>query len=290
MSAPLFFHFNQYGTALRYTLAKLLFDQGWQLADCAEKANFSDHNLSLGDDISIVLEYKHLLALLAKHFFPNKMPQTFNIDDHNYHDVLKRVTKQKQQTPWILKPAFLNNGDYIYIFENLAQLRAHYSNPARLSGMHVLQKYIINPHLWEGSKYTFRLPVIATNYAGVFLYQHGYINISPLSYSLDFKPELKRKHITNYVIEGKISGIQQEATFSVPNFSRIFSQMVAIVQAVFQAVLAVFPRYLQINNTQIFEIFGFDFLLDANNKLWLLEINQGPDFPLDTDHPLYKNL
>ena len=39
-----------------------------------------------------------------------------------------------------------------------------------------------------------------------------------------------------------------------------------------------------------FDIFGYDFILDDNNKLWLLEINHRPCFPKDEPHPLKEPL
>jgi len=42
----------------------------------------------------------------------------------------------------------------------------------------------------------------------------------------------------------------------------------------------------------IFEILGFDVLLDKNCKPWLLEVNHSPSFKTDTvmDHKLKKEL
>ncbi len=35
-------------------------------------------------------------------------------------------------------------------------------------------------------------------------------------------------------------------------------------------------------------IFGYDFLVDHDMHVWLLEANHGPCFPIDESHPLQK--
>ena len=37
-------------------------------------------------------------------------------------------------------------------------------------------------------------------------------------------------------------------------------------------------------------IFGFDFMVDADERVWLLEANHGPCFPISDAHSLQKNL
>jgi tubulin--tyrosine ligase len=36
--------------------------------------------------------------------------------------------------------------------------------------------------------------------------------------------------------------------------------------------------------------FGFDLMLDRSHRLWLLEINHGPCFPIEDHHPLQRVL
>lgn len=279
MNTPTF-HFFSYRTAIRFHLTKRLIQLGWEKAPSAQEAHFSDHNLSLNDEVSQHLEYKHLLAQLVAKHCPSIMPLTYWVDEDNYQQVLAKIMYQHyldQQHPiklWVLKPSLLNNGDQIKVV-NFEQLKQHYQQPNRLGGPHVIQQYIESA-LIDNRKYTFRMPVVLTNYAGVFIYKQGYINISACPFDL-YSPD-RKVHITNYVLDGEFANIEQRSTQTIAGFDDIYKQMQRIVSLITQAILKIAPRYLR-GRLKIFEIFGFDFMLDAHHKLWLLEINQGPDSP-----------
>jgi tubulin--tyrosine ligase len=53
-----------------------------------------------------------------------------------------------------------------------------------------------------------------------------------------------------------------------------------------KGLLKIDPRFLKPQKVKKFEIFGFDFILDQNNKVWLIEINQSPDAPTFEENPL----
>src|SRR5204863_7155118 len=59
---------------------------------------------------------------------------------------------------------------------------------------------------------------------------------------------------------------------------------------VMKALIKKEPAYLKPQKVQQFEILGCDFMADASGKLWLLEINQGPDAPTFEDNHLKATL
>lgn len=275
--------------ATKFHISRRLLERGWIESVKAKDAAFTDENLTLNDEISKYLEYKHLLAQLAAAYFPDKMPLTYCINDQNFERVFAKMTYEHymannryQKTiadlKWILKPSMLNNGDEIKLFNNVEELRAHFANPNRLGGEQVIQQYVSNPDLIDGRKYTFRVHAVFTNYAGVFFYKQGYINISAYPFALEgFKN--RKIHITNYVLDGEFSHIEQRSTNTLKNFPMIYQQMCDIVRKTVKALLKVAPFYLKPQQKRAFELFGFDFMLDQNGKVWLLEINQAPDAP-----------
>lgn len=279
------FHFFSYHTALRFHISKRLQTLGWQKAALAHTALFSDRNLTLNDAVSKHLEQKDLLADLVNRYCPQIMPLTYTINDHNYEQVLAKITydhylipKASDKAPkWILKPALLNNGDNIKLFDDIEALRQYYAKPQRLGGAHIIQQYLTCPHLLAGRKYTFRITAILTNYAGVFLCRQGYVNMSNFAFVDGF--DNKKVHITNYVLDGEFANIEQRATQTLPNFEAIYPQIVAIVRAVIKGLLKKAPFYLKRQKVSAFELFGFDFMLDKAGKVWLLEVNQSPDAP-----------
>lgn len=296
MKAPLF-HFFSYRMATRFHITRKLLALGWEKAEVAQKALFTDKNLSLDDECSKNLEYKHLLANLVSQYCPQIMPITYCINDSNASEVFAKMIYEHyliqgkyeanvRNLKWILKPSTLNNGDEIKLFNNVEELKKHYASPQRMGGEHVIQQYIPHPALIEGRKYTFRMPVILTNYAGIFMYSHGYVNISAHLFNLEDGFKNKKVHITNYVLDGEFAHIEQRSTQTLENFDATFKQMAQIVVSVTKSLLKIAPKYLQLSDTKIVEFFGFDFMLDANGKVWLLEINQGPDTPTFEENAL----
>ena len=288
---PFQFYFFSDRTAIRYHLKNQLTEEGWNRVFCEEEADFGDINLSLNDAISLNFEYKHLLANLLKKHNLNIMPMSYYLNDENYQKTFSKIIYQHYwrngqydpdacQIKWILKPSTLNNGDHIHLFNSIDEVKNHYHTQRRLGGDHVLQQYIDSPDLIENKKYTFRIHVILTNYIGVWMSRHGYVNISALEYDHHDAFSNKKMHITNYVLEGELSHITQLPTWEINDFSTTVTKIEEVIKQAILALIKEHPAYLRPDKTKRFEIFGFDVMMDKNKKVWLLEINQGPDAPM----------
>ncbi len=291
------FYFFSSRMATKFHIAKRLLSIGFIESNQEKEALFSDSNLTLNDEVSKVLEYKHLLAKLVQKFCKNIMPLTYYVNDDNYHDVFakmifenymknNRYQKEIADLKWILKPSMLNNGDNIFLFNNVEELKAHFASTKRLGGDHVIQQYIPNPALINNRKYTFRVSGVFTNYAGIFLYKQGYINISAFPFNLQDGFKNKKVHITNYVLDNEFANIEQRSTQTLDGFDKTYEQMCFIVKQVMVALLKLHPDYLKPSKLKKFEIFGFDFMQDDNGKVWLIEINQAPDAPTFEENKL----
>lgn len=294
------YHFNTYHTATRFHIARELKRQGWERSDNSQ-ALFSEKNLSLDAEVSKQFEYKHLLADLLQNAKVDFFPLTYSVNDQNYEQVLSQIMlrhhlidnvyqSKVKGLKWILKPATLNNGDEIKLFDNIDALKKHFKSSSRLGGDHVIQRYINNPALYNGRKFTYRVCSAFTNFAGIYLYKQGYANISAFPYQTDDGFENRRIHITNYVLDGVLSGIEQKLADQLPNFDSIYADMLRIVKQCALLLIARYPAYLQPSDINVIEFFGFDFVLDTNGKLWLLEINQTPDCPIDEEHEFMLSL
>lgn len=291
------FHFFSLGTTTRYHIARRLTALGWERANDAHEACFTDRHLSIDDTIGETLEYKNRLAQLMKRHQLPWMPLTYCLDEDSKTDVFAEIIynhylKKQQYKPdtqdikWILKPATLNNGDWIRLFDHIDAVKAYYSSNDRLGGPHILQQYIDNPALLNQRKYTYRLHVFVTNYGGVFVYHQGYVNVSGVPYEPQKGFDNKKMHITNYMIDGDLAHISQQTTHELPGFEKLHAQMKQQITSVFQALIKEVPDYLNPKEPPRFEIFGCDFILDDAGRLWLLEINQGADAPMYEDNPL----
>ena len=287
-----------------YNLCHYLIEQGWASTRFNYLAHFSEKNFDFNLPAAECLEFKHLLAQLVKQYCPQVMPITYCINDHNWPIVLNQIADyhykndhqlldEQNDLAWILKPALLNNGQHIKIFQNLSQLEQHYLNNDRLGGEHVLQQYLLNPHLLRGPqlghKYSIRMFLVLTNNAGAFLYPQGYFNVGLHPYQNKEFTDL-RSHLTNEHLKEDELNVVQVPTQQYELFKLFYPQIKAIISAVVQALQQAHPLAFIKERTTKLAIFGFDFMVDDSQRVWLLEANHAPCFPINADHPLQKSL
>lgn len=293
------FHFNNLAIATQHHIAKRLTALNWQFTAYPERAQFNDKSLALKLKPTEQLEFKHTLAALCDPIRPMVHPLTYAINEENRDQVLATIflnhycRQGEYQTTradwvWIVKPSLINNGNDIFVFHDFDSLRAFFMSSERLGGPHIIQRYIHQPDLWENRKYTFRMSMIVTNFAGVFLYPDGYLNCS--GYDYDVNSSNKEVHVTNYFLEGKIPKVTQYFTDEYEGFDKVLNKITIICQKVIKRLLRQYPFYLWPATNKAFEIIGVDFMLDQQQNCWLLEFNQGPDFPIETDHALNEAL
>lgn len=151
-------------------------------------------------------------------------------------------------------------------------------------------------------KHHLRVYVLAVGALSVYVFQDVLSLFSTQPYTLKNLEDL-RSHITNTCLQinrtprdGSLdkgrSGYdprpekQNSATihqsdpilsFRLNHPKEVLDQIDSMISNLFSFVSQNDPVNFQLN-PNCFEIFGFDFLIDANFKVWLLEINAGPDF------------
>ncbi|KTC98982.1 Tubulin-tyrosine ligase family protein [Legionella erythra] len=288
------YHLDASLSPTHYNLSRYLSLQGWKATAFKCLSRINDNTLRFSEPAAQTLEYKHLLAKLVADYCPQVAPQTFCIDEANWQDVVHHLVAIHAEPPpneelaWILKPALLNNGQHIHLFKTPNALAAHYLNPRRMGGMHVLQRYL-SPHLLRDErKYSIRLFVILTNYDGVYFYEDGYFNVALHPYVQDFSD--LRPHLTNeHLLDPEVNVIQIPA-HRFAQFGHYLPQIDAILQQVMHGLRYDFPDAFHCGKQRAIALFGFDFMVDSQERVWLLEANHGPCFPVDDHHPLQAHL
>lgn len=285
-----------------YNISHYLRDQGWTQTHFNYFAHFSEKHFEFYLPAAECLEFKHLLAQLVAQYCPKIMPVTYCINDQNWPLILNQLADefyrkgtqlydQIDNLAWILKPALLNNGQHIKIFQKLSQIEQHYLSAQRLGGEHVIQQYL-QPHLLQGPeaghKYSIRMFVVLTNYGG-FLYPHGYFNVGLFPYQpndfTDIRPHLTNEHLNEHELN-----VVQIPTQQYELFKGFYPEIKAIVRSVIDGLGQLHTQAFNKEQSPVLAIFGFDFMVDQQMNVWLLEANHAPCFPIDEEHPLQKNL
>lgn len=294
------FHLQPSKSPTHYNVSQHLKKNGWTSTRFNYLASFNEKNFLFDPSTAESLEFKHLLSSLMDDYFLHVMPETFRINDHNWPRVLNEVSDKFNQgfhstvkdigsLHWILKPSTLNNGKHIKIFDCLSKVEQHYVSFTRLGGEHVLQRYLKNPHLLKGHKYSIRMFVVLTNYGGSYLYPHGYLNVSRYPFQSNDFSDL-RPHLTNEYLSEDESNVIQIPTQRLECFAALYTQIKCIVTNVIQALQKKHPHAFICHQDRALSIFGFDFLVDIDFRVWLLEANHGPCFPTTEAHPLHRYL
>lgn len=277
------FDFGQAASPTFIQLRKHLIEQGWELCP---NAMLTLQNFNMDERVTQTLEFKHLLAGILSE---NIHPQTFYIDDHNWQTVLSGIPDQT----WILKPSLLNNGQHIHIFASTNAVWRHYLGSSRMGGPHVLQAYLKDPHLLKGPqrghKYSLRMFWVLTGNGNAYLYPHGYFNVALKPYEKDDFSQLGC-HLTNEHLSHDTYNVVQIPSFQYALFQPFFPQIQAILCQVNQQINQRFSKVLAVAQIPQFSLFGVDFMVDQNEKVWLIEMNHGPCFPIGDEHPLQHKL
>jgi tubulin polyglutamylase TTLL1/tubulin monoglycylase TTLL3/8 len=206
--------------------------------------------------------------------------------------------ERKLKGVWIVKPGEnTNRGTGIAVCGTIEQVKAEISahSLCPISGLKrtfILQKYIENPLLINRRKFDIRCFTLITAVNSViqcYFYQEGYLRTSSKEFSLkDYSNRFI--HLTNDAVQkysedygkyesgNKLSYSDLQRYMDGHNMGKTVQRDVIgqIRRVIKTSVLATFAK-LNADNTQYsFEILGYDFMMDASCKVWLIEVNTNP--------------
>ena len=154
----------------------------------------------------------------------------------------------------------------------------------------VVQKYVEKPFLYNGRKFDLRIWAIVTEDFRIYIFKQGYLRTSSAGYNL--KDKNNYVHLTNQCLQVKGEGYashEEGNTLSFADFQKYLDDNYSQYQLNFEEVFM--PRIKDIiidsflcarnkmnpnGRKNVFELFGFDFLLDEDLRIWLIEVNYNP--------------
>eukprot|EP00741_Cyanophora_paradoxa_P009015 tig00001428_g8728.t1 len=217
-------------------------------------------------------------------------PETYTLP-LEYEKFVTAFCAQSEADPgsiWIGKPAELSRGRGIFLFRDLANLQ--------YNTKYVVQKYVDNPLLISGFKFDLRLYVLVTSVypLRVFLYRDGLARFSTQRYDKGALENLYA-HLTNCSINKHSPTLLDGKGAVGPGCKWSFAELWAHlrranvdlerlwgrVRAIICLTLLSLATAVKKGAPAAFELYGFDVLLDADLKPWLLEVNAAPALGLD---------
>ena len=160
----------------------------------------------------------------------------------------------------------------------------------------VIQKYIENPLLYKGRKCDMRIWVLLTHQMKVFLFKEGHLKTCSVEYDLNSKNAFT--HITNYSFQKYNTNFQKfEKGNEVPFYEfqnfidkeypeknfKLKKDLIKKVKEIISLTMRSGKDKINKNGrSHQFEIFGYDFMLDSDFNVFLIEINTNPGLEISS--------
>ncbi|CAK79508.1 unnamed protein product (macronuclear) [Paramecium tetraurelia] len=165
----------------------------------------------------------------------------------------------------------------------------------------VLQKYLETPLLYNGRKFDFRVWVLIDHTSKYYFFKEGYLRLASEHFDVNNLKSLYI-HLTNNAIQKNHPGygkyelgnqlsfqdlqhyLNQQRNTKVTSAGIVLKMKELIHQTIHCAC-----SKLRDNRKDFqFEIFGYDFMVDKNGHIWLIEINTNPC--IEESSPLLQKL
>jgi len=196
---------------------------------------------------------------------------------------------------WVLKPSLADGAAEVFVFDTETALREHFEERYESADGDVghlrewvIQRYIDRPLLLDGGrKFHIRTYVLAVGNLKIFVYDQMLALFA--SHPYDAAPlDDRLAHITNTCVQSDQVGFDESAAVKAfwslsdsgeitrPQLSEMFDKIKAIAAELFLAVSKEVTVFQPLRNG--FELYGLDFLVDGEFRVFFLEANAFPDF------------
>ena len=205
---------------------------------------------------------------------------------------------------WIVKPINLCSGKGIHIFKSLEEEKS-------LHKKYIISKYLSNPHLINGKKYDMRLYVLVTGFQPlrIYLYKEGLLRIAAEKYNLNLKSiENRYTHLTNTAVNINHKDYRKPKNNKDENsnewylhtyraylkskkidvdqiFDKIKDIMIKTIISGQQNITDI-TKKIKLNDMSMFNLFGFDIIIDNKYRPYLLEVNTRPSMEIYNNYDI----
>ena len=233
--------------------------------------------------------------------FPNEynyMPETYIIPKDKDIFLSKNENYQlNQNNIWLIKPVASSRGRGIRILTDIKDI------PEKC----LITHYISNPHLINGKKYDLRLYVLITGYTPlkIYLFNDGLARFCSEDFDLDQNKLTDNFiHLTNYSINKDSKKFEKNNCpekeegnkWSLLTYKKHLIEEKIDLEKIWNKIKDIIIKTIisitdngipiikcfKLSSVNLFEIYGFDILLDDNLNPWLMEVNLNPSLNCDS--------
>ena len=245
----------------------------------------------------------------------NYVPETYILpDDANdfldkYKNIIYNLSTAK--TKFIVKPVSLSRGRGIHILSSKSEFKSICkASEVRHGKNFLVSKYISKPHLINNKKYDLRIYVLISSLypLKIYMYKEGLVRFATEEYIKgDFNNifihltnySINKENIPRYNNNNNEEDFQKFSKWSLSEYKEYFEKnnqienyntiMKKVKDIIIKSIITstddICADIALNKKNSLFELYGFDILVDHKFNTWLMEINVGPSMkcgsPLD---------
>lgn len=239
----------------------------------------------------------------------SKIPLTFHVSYGSYDSTFKvfmskfhEFQKLGAANIWIVKPGeCTNRGIGINVCRSLDQIIDSINNyDCEYDRTFIIQKYIESPFLYKNRKFDIRCYALISCIEGniqAFFYKEGYLRTSTVEFNvknvenrfIHLTNDAVQKHASNYgkhEAGNKLSYLEFQDYLNEfhPGLDFFQSALPQIKSLVTDTVLASYYKLDPNRKLHSFEVLGYDFMIDSQFQVWLIEVNTNPCLELSSPY------
>lgn len=262
--------------------------------DKHQKFNHFPKTFQLGRKDNLYRHFKKMKKKFSEDYSFIPTSYILPADAKDFYKQIKiNNNKNNSKDIFIVKPVNSSRGRGIHLLTEF--------NKEILNEDCLISKYISNPHLIEKRKYDLRIYVLITSFSPlrIYMFNEGLVRFSSEDYNLEDKDNIF-VHLTNYSINKKNKDGEkaENIKWSLEQYkmylnkideSLYFKIIQKIKDVIIKTILLIteetnlIVKTLTKNTSNLFELYGFDILIDENFKAWLLEVNTNPSLNCDSE-------
>ena len=201
--------------------------------------------------------------------------------------------KHCKNNVWLIKPNNQSDGKGIQIFKNLRDIENFIGSRPNKT-VWLIQKYIEFPLIYNERKFDLRIWTLITDKNEVYIYKNSFIKTSCFPFNI-YNTDNNIIHLTSNSVQKMCSEygkIEDGNTLGIEILEQLFEDY----KTKLKLDTDVFPRIKDIiidvflsirskinfrHRKNCFELFCFDFLIDNDYRLWLLDVGNTNDIGLN---------